>query len=100
MGRRQGRGDLLQGLVDDAEVGPFAALFAADEPCVYELLHVVRDGGLGEGQRFGEVADARFGALGSGDHRQQAHPRRVGQSLEDVREPLGGSGFKTAAGQR
>jgi hypothetical protein len=47
-------------LFADAEVGPAAALFAFDETCLEEHLEVVADGGLAEGERLGEVADAGF----------------------------------------
>jgi hypothetical protein len=43
----EGTGDRGEGAVDEAVVGPLAALLAGDEAGFDELPHVVGDGGLG-----------------------------------------------------
>ena len=85
-----------EGVVDDAVVGPFAALFAGDEAGVDELLHVVRDGRLGESDGLGEVADAGFAVVVRGDERQQSDSGGIAERLEYAGELLGGVGVEDA----
>ena len=42
---------------------------------------MVRDGGLAEPDRIGQIADARFFALGRGDDRDETKAGRVGNAL-------------------
>src|SRR5450631_2214328 len=78
-----------QGLFDDAVVRPLAALIAGDEPGIDELLHVVRDRGLGQPDGVGQVTNARFAVVVRGDEREQAHPRWIAEGLEHAGETGG-----------
>ena len=82
VGHGRSAGGAVEGVVDDAVVGPAAALLADGEAGVDELLHVVRDGRLRQADRFGEVADARLAAVACRDQGQQPHPGRVTERLE------------------
>ena len=56
----------------------------------------MRDGGLTEADRFGEVADARLVTFGCRDDRHEPQAHRVGECLEAAGEHFGisrGDGF-------
>lgn len=85
----QRKGGVFEGAGNDAEVRPASALLAGGEAGLDEQTHVVRDGGLRECDRFGEVADAGLTILGGGDERQQAETCGVSEGLEDRGDALG-----------
>src|SRR5690625_6605384 len=72
----------VEGLGDDGVVGPLAALVSGEQPGVGEDLEVVGDGGLGQVNWLGEVADACLPSLVGGDDGEQAQAGGVGQGLE------------------
>lgn len=57
----------MQSLIDNAVVGPLAALVTADQAGVREQPHAVGDGRLGQSDWFGEVADASFAVVAGGE---------------------------------
>ena len=63
-------------------------------------LEVVADRRLGEVEGVVEVADARLAVAVGGHQRQQPQPHRVGQRLEQRRDPLGRVGAQRLLGQR
>ena len=70
-------------------MGPFAALLARQQAGLDQLLHVVTDRGLADVEHIDEVAGAhRFAPLGR-DMRQESQARRIGESLELLRDPVG-----------
>ena len=85
---------------------PDAPLAAVEQPQLVQHLEVVADGRLREVERVVEVADARLAVRVRGDQRQQPEPDRVGECLEQRRDPLrllGGEGLlgqRWAAGDR
>ena len=93
-------GEGVQGAGDEGEVGPHAALVAGQQAGVDEHLQVVRHGGLGQAERFGEVADAGLAAVVGGDHRQQPQPGRVGDRLQRPGEICCAGGGQRLADQR
>ena len=73
----------------DPVVDPDPALAAVEQPGLVQHLQVVADRGLGEVEGVVEVAHARLAVVVGGDQRQQPQPDRVGQRLEQRRDPLG-----------
>ena len=67
-------------------IGPYPALVAGEDTGVHQDLEVVGDGGLGQAEGFGQVADAGFAAVVGGDHGDQAEPGGVGQGFERPRQ--------------
>jgi hypothetical protein len=82
-------------------VGPDAALVAGEDPGIDEHLEMVGDGGLGQAEGFGQLADAGLAALVSGDDGDQAEPGGVGKGFEGAGE-VGGlvSGYRLAQQRR
>ena len=70
-----------EGFGEDAVVGPAAAAFAFDEPCVSEHLEVMADSWLAEAERFGQVADACFSIRLRLDEAEELQAGRVGDRL-------------------
>jgi hypothetical protein len=77
-------GQGVQGAGGERVVGPHAALVPGEDACVDEHLEVVRDRRLGQPERLGQLAHARFTVLVRGDHRDQPEPGRIGQRLEQL----------------
>src|SRR5699024_10007691 len=78
-----------EGVDGGAVVGPAPALLAGDEPGLDEQLHVVGDGGLGEPDGLGEVADAHLAVAAAGDHRHELDPGGVAERLEHLGQVVG-----------
>lgn len=57
----------VESLRVEAVVGPLPALIAANQSAINQQFHVMGHGGLAQSERFGEVADARFAAVGGRD---------------------------------
>jgi arsenite methyltransferase len=93
-------GEGVHGGRDEGVVGPDAALVAGEDPGVDEDFEVVGNGGLGQAEGFGEVADAGFAVFMGADHRDQSEPRRVGQGFEQPGELVGLAGGDRLAQQR
>ena len=73
----------------DAVEDPDAALLAVEQAGLVQHLEVVADGRLGEVEGVVEVADAGLAVRVRGDQREQPQPDRVGERLEQRRDPLG-----------
>src|SRR5260370_1097412 len=83
-------GQTLRGGGQEPVVDPGAAPLAGDDPGFPQHLQVVADGGLGEVERGGQVADAHLAALMGADQGEQPQPDRVAERLEHLREACGG----------
>ena len=78
-----------QRLGADPVVDPDAALAAVEQADLVEHLEVVADRRLGEVEGVVEVAHAGLAVGVRGDQGQQPQPHRVGERLEQRRDPLG-----------
>lgn len=77
------RGSPLECAWNQRVVGPCAALFPLQKACVHQNFQVVRDGGLAQVQRFGEVTYAGFAAVARFDNGEQPQAIWIRESLED-----------------
>ncbi len=90
----------IHGGGNEGVVGPDTALVAGENPGVHEDLEVVGDGGLGQAQGLGQVADAGFASFMRGDHGDQPQPGGVGERFEEPGEVGGLAGADRFAQQR
>ena len=81
-------------------VDPDAALLAVEQAGLVQHLEVVADRRLRQVERVLQVADAGLAVGVRGDQGQQPQPDRVGERLEQRRDPLGLVGVERLAGQR
>jgi hypothetical protein len=81
--------DVVEGVRDEAVVGPLAALLAGEDAGIDEHLQVVGDSGLGQADRLDEVANAGLLIIVSGDQGDQPEPGRVGDGFERGGEGVG-----------
>jgi len=68
---------------------PHPALVAVEEPSVVQDFEVMADGGLGQIERGGEVANAGLAARAGSDQRHQPEPYGVGERFEQRDDLLG-----------
>ncbi len=88
------RRELLDRVALQREIGPLASLLALHETRVEQLLHVMRDRGLGQAERLDEIADAH-GLAARREQVHGAHARGVAERLEQLR-----GGIRLLRGER
>lgn len=76
VGLAEEAGEVVECPVDELVVDPDAALVGGDEPDVGHAFEVVADGGLGQGEPFGEVAHAQFIVGSRAEQGDQSKPGR------------------------
>ena len=88
--------DVGHRVAPDPVVDPHAALAAVEQADLVQHLEVVADRRLGELEGVVEVAHAGLAVAVRGHQREQPQPHRVGERLEQRRDPLGPLGATAA----